>query len=161
MATFKELGNKAFTQKDFQGAIDHFTKGIDENPKDETLYSNRSACYYNLSNSLKALADAEKCIELKADWDKGHQRKAMALRLQGKYDDSIKCFEQSLALNAANAQAKQGLEEVRKEKAASESEDDGMFGPSAMAKLMANPRTAAYFQDPKFRNTFEICKQNP
>ncbi len=30
-----------------------------------------------------------------------------------------------------------------------------------MAKLMSNPRTMAYFQDPKFRNLFEMCKQNP
>ena len=38
---------------------------------------------------------------------------------------------------------------------------DGMFGPQAMMKLMANPRTAMYFQDPMFRNKFEIMKQNP
>jgi stress-induced-phosphoprotein 1 len=57
----------------------------------------------------------------------------------------------------------QGLESCRKEKAAAESDEggDGMFGPQAMAKLMANPRIAGYFQDPKFRNTFEMCKQNP
>jgi hypothetical protein len=30
-----------------------------------------------------------------------------------------------------------------------------------MAKLYANPRIAKYFEDPKFRNTFEMCKQNP
>lgn len=37
----------------------------------------------------------------------------------------------------------------------------GMFGPQAMAKLMSNPRIAAYFQDPKFKSMFEMCKQNP
>lgn len=37
----------------------------------------------------------------------------------------------------------------------------GMFGPEQMARLMTNPKTAAYFQDPKFRTLFEMCKQNP
>ena len=36
----------------------------------------------------------------------------------------------------------------------------GMFGKQAMDKLMTNPRIAGYFQDPKFRNSFEMCKQN-
>ena len=36
-----------------------------------------------------------------------------------------------------------------------------MFGPQAMAKLMANPRIAGYFQDPKFRTMFDMCKLQP
>lgn len=79
MATFKEQGSKAFAEKNYQKAIEHFTNAINESPQDHTLYSNRSACYYNLQQSVKALEDAEKCIEIKADWDRGHQRKAMAL----------------------------------------------------------------------------------
>jgi Flp pilus assembly protein TadD len=80
MATFKELGTKAFTAKDFDAAIDHFTNAIKENPQDHTLYSNRSACYFNKYQSASALSDADKCIEVKSDWDKGYQRRAMALQ---------------------------------------------------------------------------------
>jgi hypothetical protein len=29
-----------------------------------------------------------------------------------------------------------------------------------MVKLMSNPKTAAFFQDPKFRNMFEMCKKD-
>jgi tetratricopeptide (TPR) repeat protein len=47
MATFKELGAKAFTAKDYDAAIKHFTEAIKENPQDHTLYSNRSASYFN------------------------------------------------------------------------------------------------------------------
>jgi stress-induced-phosphoprotein 1 len=47
MATQKELGTKAFVAKDFDKAIEHFTAAIEETPQDHTLYSNRSACYYN------------------------------------------------------------------------------------------------------------------
>ncbi len=149
MATFKELGAKAFTAKDYDTAIKHFTEAIKENPQDHTLYSNRSACYFNQGKSSSALQDAEKCIEIKSDWDKGHQRRAMALQQMGHFDESIAAYEKGLQLNSENAQIKQGLEQCRKEKAAAETgedgKDDGMFGRSARAKLMANPRIAAYF----------------
>jgi len=36
-----------------------------------------------------------------------------------------------------------------------------MLGPEAMAKIMANPKTAAYFQDPQFVQLFNFCKQQP
>lgn len=93
MATQKELGTKAFTQKDFNKAIEHFTTAISENENDHTLYSNRSACYYNLGDYIKALEDAERCIGVKEDWDKGHQRKAMAMHKMGQFDDAIASYE--------------------------------------------------------------------
>lgn len=38
--------------------------------------SNRSAALLALAKTTKALADAEECIRLRPDWDKGHFRKA-------------------------------------------------------------------------------------
>jgi tetratricopeptide (TPR) repeat protein len=78
MATQKELGTKAFVAKDYDKAIEYFTEAINENSADHTLFSNRSACYYNLCQYSKALADGEKCVEVKPDWGKGYQRRAMA-----------------------------------------------------------------------------------
>jgi stress-induced-phosphoprotein 1 len=49
MATFKELGTKAFSAKDYPKAVEHFTDAIKENPNDHTLFSNRSASYFNMS----------------------------------------------------------------------------------------------------------------
>ena len=162
MATFKELGNKAFSEKDYPKAVEHFSDAIKESPSDHTLYSNRSASYLNMGKAQLALSDADRCIEIKADWDRGHQRRAMALQNLGRFDDAIATFEQGLKLNPENAQIKQGLDQCRKEKAAAGTDDaGGMFGPEAMVKLMSNPRIAGYFQDPKFRNSFELCKKDP
>ncbi len=102
MSSEKDLGTKAFTAKDFNKAIEHFTNAISENPSDHTLYSNRSACYYNLNQFTKALEDGEKCIEVKNDWDKGYQRRAMALHGLGKFDEALKDYEKGLELNPAN-----------------------------------------------------------
>lgn len=41
------------------------------------------------------------------------------------------------------------------------SEDEGMFGPKAMQKLMQNPRIANYFKDPQFKTKFEFIQKDP
>jgi stress-induced-phosphoprotein 1 len=115
MATFKELGTKAFTAKDYLKAVELFSDAIKESPSDHTLYSNRSASYLNMGKAQLALTDADRCIEIKSDWDKGHQRRAMALQNLGRFDDSIASFEHGLKLNPENAQIKQGLDQCRKE----------------------------------------------
>lgn len=43
--------------------------------------SNRSAALLQLSKTTKALADADECIRLQPDWDKGYFRKASALEV--------------------------------------------------------------------------------
>ena len=82
----------------------------------------------------------------------------MALQGLGKYEEAIKAFEEGLKHDPENAQIKQGLQQCQD---ALKGPEDPMFGPAAMAKLMSNPRTAAFFQDPQFRNLFELAKQNP
>jgi stress-induced-phosphoprotein 1 len=76
--SMKEQGNAAFKAKDYNLAIQHYTAALNENAGDHTILGNRAAAYHNLSKFQEALADANKCIEVKPDWSKGYQRKAMA-----------------------------------------------------------------------------------
>ena len=62
-------------------------QGIKEDPESAILYSNRSAALLQLRKAAKALEDAEQCISLRPDWDKGHYRKGLALELQGAYNE--------------------------------------------------------------------------
>jgi hypothetical protein len=56
----------------------------------------------------------------------------------------------------------QGLEKCKQDKEMGGADPSGgMFGPQAMMKLMSNPRIAKYFEDPKFRNMFEMMKKDP
>ena len=43
------------------------------------IYSNRSACYASVGKLNAAIEDAEKCIEIKPEWGKGHSRLGVAL----------------------------------------------------------------------------------
>jgi stress-induced-phosphoprotein 1 len=67
----KDEGNNHFKAKNYQKAIECYTQAIQENPNDHTIYGNRSASYHNLKKFHEALADGEKCIQIKPDWSKG------------------------------------------------------------------------------------------
>ena len=51
-----------------------------------------------------ALEDGIKAIEVKPDWSKGYQRKAMALHALGQYDEAITEYEKGLELEPTNVQ---------------------------------------------------------
>jgi stress-induced-phosphoprotein 1 len=112
----KAEGNKLFAAKDFAGAAYVYS-----------LYSNRSGAYASLKNFDSALEDANKTTELKADWAKGWGRKGAALHGVGNLVDAVDAFEHALQLEPTNAQAKSGLESVRRAIDA-EAKADGLPG---------------------------------
>jgi Tetratricopeptide repeat. len=57
-----------------------FSQALAIEPENHILYSNRSAVYTAQNEYQKALEDAEKAIEIKPDWSKGHARKGAAYR---------------------------------------------------------------------------------
>ena len=57
------------------------------------FYSNRSAAYLSIDDAENALKDAEKCIELKADWVKGYVRKGAAYHKMRKYRAAVDAYE--------------------------------------------------------------------
>lgn len=72
---YKQQGNAAFTAKDYDKAIELFTKAIEvsETPN-HVLYSNRSACYTSLKKFSDALNDANECVKINPSWSKGYNR---------------------------------------------------------------------------------------
>lgn len=55
----KDQGNKAFSAKDYDKAIELFTQAIAIDPKNHVLWSNRSAAKAGKKQWDDALADAE------------------------------------------------------------------------------------------------------
>ena len=56
-----------------------YTEAINEDGKDHTLFTNRSAAYHNLKKYDEAILDAEIAIKLAPTWTKGYFRKGLAL----------------------------------------------------------------------------------
>ena len=82
----KELGNAAYKKKDFETAIQHYTKAMDLDDKDIFYITNRAACHTKLGALPEGLKYMNKCIEqinktnrrdISLEEMKGRQAKAM------------------------------------------------------------------------------------
>jgi stress-induced-phosphoprotein 1 len=112
MSGFKDLGNEAFKKKEYAAAIQFYSQALEETPNEHTILGNRAAAFHNLGKYQEAEADAGKCIEIKPDWSKGFQRKAMAQQASGNIKEAIENYEKGVELDANNAQCKQMLEQA-------------------------------------------------
>lgn len=67
-------------------------------PNDIKVLSNRSMASLALGQSLRALSDAEKCLELDGNWVKGYYRKGCALMALGQWNAACSAFGGGLEL---------------------------------------------------------------
>ena len=149
-----------------------FTAAIEAEPSNHVLYSNRSGAYASLKQFDKALEDATKTTELKPDWAKGWGRKGAALHGGGDLVNATDAFEEALKLDPSNAQAKSGLDAVKRA-IESEAKADGLAGdpsgglgsmfndPQLYDKLSKNPKTSGLLGDAQFMQKLQNLKNNP
>ncbi|CAI2165459.1 2680_t:CDS:10 [Funneliformis geosporum] len=141
---YKSQGNKSFAAKDYDKAIELFTKAIELDPSNHVLYSNRSASYASLKKYDKALEDANKTVELKKDWAKGYSRKGAALHGLGKYEEAREIYQEGLRYEPNNAQLKKALEEVES------GPPTKIFPDDVLVKIALNPQLRPYLDQPDF-----------
>lgn len=115
----KEKGNEAFKAGKNAEATSVYSQAIKLDESNPILYSNRSAAYLKSGDANKALEDANKCLELNADFEKGYSRKGSALHVLKKYNEAIATFEEGLEKFPDNTVLKKQMESAKKEKALS------------------------------------------
>ncbi|KAK6462972.1 hypothetical protein DFJ63DRAFT_99715 [Scheffersomyces coipomensis] len=164
---YKAQGNKHFAAKEFDQAIEFFTKAIEasETPN-HVLYSNRSGSYLSLKNFKNALEDAEECVKINGTWAKGYNRVAAAHFGLGNFDDAKQSYTKALELDPTNAMAKEGLKSVENAVASRNAKPDlglgGMFSdPNLITNLRNNPKTAEYMNDPALVQKLLNFQSNP
>lgn len=170
--TLKAEGNKLFAEKKFKESIEKFTQAIAIEPANHVLHSNRSGAYASLKDFAHALEDANKVTEIKPDWAKGWGRKGTALHGQGDLVGAKDAYEEALKLDPNNAQAKSGLDAVKRAIDA-EAREDGVSGdpsgglgnlfndPQMLQKLASNPKTSGLLADPDFMAKLQRLRSNP
>lgn len=160
----KDEGNASLSAGKNHEAIDKYTEGIELDPENHVLYSNRSAAYAKLENYTKALEDAEKTVAVKPDWAKGYSRKGAALVYLNRLGEAEEAYNAGLKLDPSNQQLKSGLEECKAKKAAPKP-SGSLFGdlitPSNMAKLAKDSRTKDFVSDPSYIKMLEDVSTNP
>lgn len=73
----KTLGNKAYSNRQFEKAISHYTKAIAAHPM-AVFYSNRAACYANLSQPQQVVSDCDEALKMDRVYVKALNRRAVA-----------------------------------------------------------------------------------
>ena len=113
----KELGNRSFQNGQYCEAIQCFTEALEGEPDNHMLHSNRSAAYLHCNKGhdylTLALYDADKCIELRPNWFKGHGRRGDALMAMQQLNEACTSFEQARALAPDNKSIRKSLEKCQ------------------------------------------------
>lgn len=109
----KHAGNAAFKAGNFDEAVEQFTKAIEADSTNHVLYSNRSGAHAAKGSFTEALLDANKCIELKGDWAKGHSRRGAAYFGLKNWPQAQAAYEKGLELDPSSEVMKEELEKVK------------------------------------------------
>ncbi|KAI1362136.1 mitochondrial import receptor subunit tom-70 [Xylaria arbuscula] len=94
----KAAGNKAYGSKDYNKAIDLYSKAILCKP-DPIFYSNRAACYNALSEWEKVVEDTTAALNLDPVYVKALNRRANAYEHLEKYSESLLDFTASCIID--------------------------------------------------------------
>jgi Tfp pilus assembly protein PilF len=94
--TLRQEGNEAFKQRDFESAKELYSRAIALDPSNHLLFGNRSAACYQLKHFTESLQDANRAIELSADWAKGYLRKATACESLGELQEAVNAYNKVL-----------------------------------------------------------------
>ncbi|MCL7045465.1 hypothetical protein MKW94_012086 [Papaver nudicaule] len=162
----KAKGNAAFSSGNFTEAIKFFTEAISLAPTNHVLYSNRSAAHASLHQYTEALTDAEKTVEIKPDWSKGYSRLGAAQIGLGNFDEAISAYKKGLEIDPNNEGLKSGLSDAQASAMSKSRSNSNPFGkifdrPDLWAKLMADPSTRMYLQQPDFVQMIQNIQKNP
>lgn len=71
---YRLQGNEEFKAGNYANAVEQYTKAIELDPSNKTLFSNRSAAYLHLENYTEAMTDAQRCTLIDPSFAKGYFR---------------------------------------------------------------------------------------
>ncbi|KAF2138563.1 uncharacterized protein K452DRAFT_353076 [Aplosporella prunicola CBS 121167] len=113
-AKLKAAGNKAYGSKDYNRAIDLYTKAI-LCKQDPVFYSNRAACYNAMSNWENVIEDTTAALKLDAEYVKALNRRANAFEQTEKYSEALLDYTASCIIDGfRNEQSAQSVERLLK-----------------------------------------------
>jgi len=93
----KNLGNDAFKNANYEKAKDLYTQAIQIDPN-PVYYSNRSAAWFELDEFDESLNDAQKSVDIDANFWKGYLRKGLALREMDRLEEAIENLQKAKSI---------------------------------------------------------------
>ncbi|XP_052016774.1 RNA polymerase II-associated protein 3 [Apodemus sylvaticus] len=108
----KEKGNKFFKQGKYDEAIECYTKGMDADPYNPVLPTNRASAYFRLKKFAVAESDCNLAIALSRNYTKAYARRGAARFALQKFEDARKDYEKVLELEPNNFDATNELRKI-------------------------------------------------
>ncbi|KAH6818117.1 stress-inducible protein [Perilla frutescens var. frutescens] len=167
----KEAGNAAYKKKDFETAIEHYTRAIELDDEDISYLTNRAAVYLEMGKYEDCIKDCEKAVErgreLRSDFKmvaRALTRKGTALvkiaKCSKDYEPAIETFQKALTEHR-NPDTLKKLNDAQKAK--KDLEQQEYFDP----KIADEEREKGnqYFKEQKYpeavKHYSEAIKRNP
>ncbi|KAM8704716.1 hypothetical protein ACLKA7_009210 [Drosophila subpalustris] len=111
---YRLRGNEYFNAKEYDHAINEYTRSIVYDPEHAARsYNNRALCQIKLQKFLEAIDDCEECLKLEPDNVKALLRLADANNSQGRRRESYGVYQRVLDIDPNNANALKSLEQLR------------------------------------------------
>ncbi|KAI2665650.1 RNA polymerase II-associated protein 3 [Labeo rohita] len=170
--TEKEKGNEFFRDGRYDSAIECYTRGMDADPYNPVLPTNRAACFFRLKKFAVAESDCNLAIALDGKYVKAYVRRAAARVALNKQQEALEDYEMVLKLDPGNSEAQteiqklqQVLESSRQTAEKSESAAELTVDPLQQQRLqeqqrkqeavMQKDRGNAYFKEGKYEAAVE------
>jgi tetratricopeptide (TPR) repeat protein len=106
-------GSKALNRRDYEHALEHFTRAIDLDPTFAEAYNQRAIVHYLREDFDACIGDCEKAVERMpchfgawAGLGHCHAHKEQLV-------DAVRCYEKALKINPHLEGVRQGVEEMR------------------------------------------------
>ena len=99
--------------KEYDAAVECYSKSIALFPEDAASYSNRALAYLKLKRNGSCIQDAETCLELDPTYLKAYHRRGKACLACGQYEEAIKDFQYILEKEPENKDINASLKDAR------------------------------------------------
>lgn len=91
----KDQGNRMFSTRKYDDAINCYTKAIIKNPTNATYFTNRALCYLKLKKWDLSCQDCRRALDMDQNMVKGHFFLGQSLMELDLYDEAIKHLQRA------------------------------------------------------------------
>ncbi|CAK6959849.1 RNA polymerase II-associated protein 3 isoform X1 [Scomber scombrus] len=109
----KEKGNQFFKDGKYDDAIECYTRGMDADPYNPVLPTNRAASFIRLKKFAVAESDCNLAIALNSKYFKAFTRRGAARFALKKYDSALQDYETVLKLDPGNLEAQNEVKKIK------------------------------------------------
>lgn len=164
--TEKEKGNEFFRDGQYDSAIECYTRGMDADPYNPVLPTNRAACFFRLKKFGVAESDCNLAIALDAKYVKAYARRAAARAALKKHQEALEDYEMVLQLDPGSSEARTEIQKLQQvlgssartpEKIESDAEPTtaDLLQQRKQEAVVQKDRGNAYFKEGKYEAAVE------